>query len=193
MGKVTIIKKSRKECRCSKCGQVIPVGSQYYRGTLNFNPDIIRCNSCKLESWEVTTSDYQINVGNIVYRWYESFGSGESAPEEISSELESIRDELQDRLDNMPEGLQDADTGMILQERIENSEDAMNELDNIDTDSLKQEVVDEYNQELEDSDKEVEELDWDNPEQYADVMDITEALETKISEAIDEALSVIEI
>lgn len=193
MGKVTIIKKSRKECRCSKCGQVIPVGSQYYRGTLNFNPDIIRCNNCKLESWEVTTSDYQINVGNIVYRWYESFGSSETAPEEISSELESIRDDLQDRLDNMPEGLQDADTGMMLQERIEKLEGAMNELDNIDTDSLKQEVIDEYNQELDDNDKEIEELDWDKPEQYADVLDITEALETKISEAIDEALSVIEI
>lgn len=50
MGKVTIIKKSRKECKCGKCGNIIPVGSRYYRGELNFARDIIRCDSCKLES-----------------------------------------------------------------------------------------------------------------------------------------------
>ena len=42
-------------------------------------------------------------------------------------EREELRDETQDKLDNMPEQLQEADTGQLLQERIEALENAINE------------------------------------------------------------------
>lgn len=116
MGKVNVIQKSRKECRCSKCGKTIPVGSKYYRGSINFHPDIVRCSDCGLESWEVTTSDYQLQAGEIVYRWNENYGVTEDAIESIRGDIESLAEELQERLDNMPESLQDSDTGMILLE-----------------------------------------------------------------------------
>lgn len=44
------------------------------------------------------------------------------------SDLESLRDETQDKLDNMPEGLQEGDTGQLMQERIEAVEAAIDTL-----------------------------------------------------------------
>lgn len=184
MGKVTIIKKSRKECKCGKCGNIIPVGSKYYRGEMRFIPDIVRCDSCKLESWEVTTSDYILQVGRIANKWSEDYECSASGAENIASDLEELKDELQDRLDNMPYQLQEADTGQLLQDRIDNLESVIDELNAIDEDSLKDDVVSEYEPEDGDDDDEVE---WDD-----DNEEMTSALEEKISDAIEEALSNLE-
>lgn len=142
MGKVVKIDKSRKEFRCSKCGEVIPIGSSYYRGKLNFAHDIIRCAKCKLKPWEVTTSDYVLAVGPIVNEWRKNYGVDEETPEQITADLESIRDDVQERLDNMPEGLQEGDIGQKLQERIDNLETAIDELCNIDVEDIKSEIAD---------------------------------------------------
>lgn len=183
MGKVTIIKKSRKECKCGKCGNIIPVGSRYYRGELNFARDIIRCDTCKLEAWEVTTSDYQLQVGRIANKWRDDYECSAEGAENIAADLEEIRDDLQDRLDNMPYQLQDSDTGMLLQERIDNLDSVIEELNDIDEDSLKDDVLSEYD----DGDADDEELEWDD-----DNEEMTSALEEKIGDAIDEAISNIE-
>ena len=52
--------------------------------------------------------------------------------EDLRSELESIMDETQSKLDNMPEGLQQGDSGQLLQERIDACENAISELDSVD-------------------------------------------------------------
>lgn len=127
MGKIKEIQKSRKECKCSKCGNIIPVGSKYLRGILNFHPDIIRCTSCGLKYWEVTTSDYIQRVAPILNEWQEQGYSYE----DILTEFTELRDELQDRLDNMPESLQDSESGQTLQERIDGLEEACNQLEEI--------------------------------------------------------------
>jgi hypothetical protein len=44
------------------------------------------------------------------------------------SDIENIRDEFQDGLDNMPEGLQQGDTGQLIQERIDGLEEWLQEL-----------------------------------------------------------------
>ena len=142
MGKVTKIAKSRKAFKCSKCGEVIPIGSSYYRGELNFAHDIIRCAKCKLKPWEVTTSDYVLAVEPIVNEWRKNYGVDEETPEQIAAELESIRDDVQERLDNMPEGLQEGDIGQKLQERIDNLAIAIDELYNIDVEDIKSEIAD---------------------------------------------------
>lgn len=144
MGKVSIINKSRKEFKCNKCGKVIPAGSKYYKGEINFGPTIVRCEECKLESWEVTTSDYQLSVGQIVYRWRDDYNLEEGVNEDIASALEEIRDDLQDKLDNMPEGLQEGDVGQLLQERIDALDSAIEDLNSFDLDDAKQEIADEY-------------------------------------------------
>lgn len=52
--------------------------------------------------------------------------------DDIKNRLEELRDETQDKLDNMPYQLQDADTGQLLQERIEALENALNEFECLD-------------------------------------------------------------
>lgn len=47
--------------------------------------------------------------------------------EEIYSELETLRDEEQEKYDNMPDGLRDGDKGMALSQAIENIDQAMTE------------------------------------------------------------------
>lgn len=139
MGKIKEIKKSRKECVCSKCRQIIPVGSTYLRGVINFHPDIVRCVKCGLKSYEVTTSDYLRAVGEITSEWQENGYDFQT----IADELTSIRDEQQYRLDNMPEQLQDSDTGTMLQERIDGLDAAIDELESIDEDSIFSEKISE--------------------------------------------------
>lgn len=140
MGQITQVKKSRKAYKCSRCGKEIPVGSEYLRGDLNFSKPIIRCVKCGLQSWEVTTSDFQLRAGEAVYRWEENYSTDAAdlaeTVESLKSDLEELRDELrdelQDRLDNMPESLQDSDTGNTLQERIDSLDEAISELESVD-------------------------------------------------------------
>lgn len=47
--------------------------------------------------------------------------------EEIRSELETLRDEEQEKYDNMPPSLQDGDKGMALSQAIENIDLAMSD------------------------------------------------------------------
>lgn len=134
MGKVTKVQKSRRDYVCGRCGKKIEKGQPYFRGDLNFAPPVVRCCRCGLEPWEVTTSDYQLTAGEIVYRWHQHNDPDECGRDSIVSDLESLRDDLQDRLDNMPEGLQQGDTGQLLQERIDCLDSAISELEDIDFD-----------------------------------------------------------
>lgn len=135
MGKVTHVKKSRKEHKCGKCGKVIPIGSEYLKGELNFSPSIIRCVDCGLQSYEVTTSDYQLRVGRLQCDWECDYDpSDEQCIEDIAAEIDSIQEELQERLDNMPEGLQAGDAGQLLQDRIDLCESVASDIRNIEVD-----------------------------------------------------------
>ena len=138
MGKVVKVKSSRKEWKCSRCRGVISVGSPYFKGELNFHKPIIRCCKCGLEWWEVTTSDYQLSVGEVLYRWHENYEANEDGRDSIVSDLEAVRDELQDHLDNMPESLQYSETGQILQDRIDALESAISDLESIDFDDTEE-------------------------------------------------------
>lgn len=197
MAKVQIIQKSRKEYKCSKCGKVIPVGSRYYKGEINFGPTIIRCSDCKIEAWEVTTSGWQLSTGAIINRWEENYGLSDSTPEELRDEIESIMDDQQERLDNMPEGCQEGDVGQLIQERIDACEAAMDELDHIDIDSLKADALSEYigddedgNYDDMDYDEVLEKLENADPSAAADLLAKFEEL---LSDAIVNALQNLEV
>ena len=129
MGIIRQVLKSRRDYVCSKCRRTIPKGSSYYRGELNFMPSIIRCSSCGLKWYEVTTSDYIRDVGAIVEDWQESFAVQDGVWEEIASNLEEIMDGCSERLENMPEQLQEeSEAGQRLQERVDGLESATDEL-----------------------------------------------------------------
>lgn len=53
--------------------------------------------------------------------------------EDIKSQIEDLRDETQDRLDSMPYQLQESDSGQLLQERIDECDRIVGDLDGIDT------------------------------------------------------------
>lgn len=128
MGKIERIAKSRKDYVCSSCRQVIPKGSPYLKGLLRYSPTIIRCTKCGLKWYEVTTSDYIRDVGRIVEDWEEDFTVENGVWDEIASVLEEIMDGCNERLSNMADQLQETGTGLILQERIESLEAAIDDL-----------------------------------------------------------------
>lgn len=132
MGKIKVIQKSRKECRCSKCGKTIPAGSRYYRGELNFSRPIIRCVVCGLKAYEVTTSDYIRTVGAIVEDWPEDYAVEDGVWESIAEALEELKGELEERFENIPEQFQEGDAGITLQERIEALESVISNLTDYD-------------------------------------------------------------
>ena len=55
---------------------------------------------------------------------------------EIQEELETVMDEEQEALENMPESLQDGEKGQQMQEYIDTMEDVMSELENLDIESF---------------------------------------------------------
>jgi hypothetical protein len=48
--------------------------------------------------------------------------------ESVISDLESLRDETDEKFNNMPEGLQQGDTGQLLEERVENLDSWISDL-----------------------------------------------------------------
>jgi DNA-directed RNA polymerase subunit RPC12/RpoP len=150
--------KARKEYKCSKCGQTIKVGDTYLKGTPFRRSPVIRCTKCGLRSWELSSSDYVQGVGRVCDCWEEDYGCSEDTAQSIADELDTIKDNCQDSLDNMPEGLQEGDTGQLIQERIDNLDSAISDLEAIDYDTIKEnakddvdsdEGTDEYEEELE--------------------------------------------
>ena len=90
------------------------------------------------------------------------------SPDELSSvdsdladfkeRLQEAADESQNSLDNMPEGLQQGDTGEMLQNRVDEIESMISELDSIDIDELEKEQDesdDDFEQRVEDKKQEI--------------------------------------
>ena len=181
MGKVQVIKSARKQWKCGRCGATIEKGMPYYKGEVNFGPTFVRCAKCKLESWEVTSSDYQLAVGEIVYRWRENYGASDDTLDSLVSDLETLRDDVQDRLDNMPEGLQEGEVGQLLSDRIDQLDTAIDDLGNIDLESdVQDSTIDEFLSAHSEIDGLPDEDRWELQELFED------ALSDLIQAALDE-------
>lgn len=168
--------KARKEYKCFKCGETIKVGDTYLKGIPFRRSPIIRCTKCGLRSWELSSSDYVLGVGRVCDCWQEDYELGENTAQCIADELDSIKDQCQDSLDNMPEGLQEGSTGELLQERIDCLDDVISELENIDYDSIKEEAQTDFDSEFEEGTPEYQN-------------ELEGEIETQLTDAINEALS----
>lgn len=140
MGKILKIEKSRKEQTCGKCKKLIPKGSKYFKGIMNFRPAMIRCESCCLQYWEVTTSDYLYRTGCLINTWFNNYEITEDGIAQMTNEIQELLDETQEKLDNMPESLQDSDNGILLQERIDAMENCIRDLESVYVDGDKEEA-----------------------------------------------------
>lgn len=189
MAKIERIKKSRKENRCNRCGKTIPVGSPYLKCELGFGPTIVRCTSCGLEHWECTTSEYQLNAGEIQYRWQENYDpSDEGVADAIRDGIQEIYDQEDEKFNNLPENLQYAPVGETIQSRMDACDSAMSELDCIDIDSLKSDAVSEVIEPADDDD-ETEEEDKDYDELLAELEESDPAKAQELKEKFEELLT----
>ena len=61
---------------------------------------------------------------------------------ELKEDLEAVLDEEQEALDNMPESLQDGEKGQQMQEYIDAIENALDDLEEIDVDDIRDQIDD---------------------------------------------------
>lgn len=76
--------------------------------------------------------------------------------DDIVSQLEQLRDDTDDKFNNMPDGLQQGDTGQMLEERVSGLEDVISELENVDCDFSE----DDLEEGLTDEEKEEKRQEW---------------------------------
>jgi len=130
MPRVHHVKKARKDNPVAKAGE------PYYWWQFAFGPKMYSATPPKRS--QLTRSaflsalyDLQDGLANR----FTDIDSIEDDKQDLIQELNDMLDEAQGSLENMPEHLQEtSDSGMMLQERIENLENWVNDLDNIDTD-----------------------------------------------------------
>ena len=85
--------------------------------------------------------------------------------ESVIESIESLRDECQEHLDNIPEQLQESDAGQTLQSRIDALDEALSEFENIDTEFESE--IDEFERDMM-SDEEWEEQLNDERQEWID-------------------------
>lgn len=128
MPKLHFVKKARKD------NPVAVRGESYYWWKFAFGSK--QFSKAAPSRSRLTQSDFFIRL----YDLEDSFTASESAAnladqfEAFSSELEELRDEQEEKLENMPESLQAGPTGELLQERYDALEEWVNEIESLDTD-----------------------------------------------------------
>jgi len=88
--------------------------------------------------WQLTTSEFlseyyrlQDEVENLSAENVEDL---RSQVEDITGRVETLAEETREKFDNMPEGLQQGDTGQLLEERAEAMENWQSDLEGVDLD-----------------------------------------------------------
>ena len=173
MAKSTL-QKARKEYKCSKCGCLINPGEEYYKITAMYTKPYYRCKNHAPERSELTSSEYLSWLYDLQDNLTDRYDlKEEGIIDELISELENQRDELQDKFDNIPEQLQDGDAGQTLQNRIDSLDDVISDLESLD-----------YPEK-----EEIERSDYDSDEDYEEAL---KEIEDKFEEALDDYVSEIE-
>ena len=138
MTRVHHVNKARKSPgKCGRCDHRIKKGFPYKWWKFRRSGKYIRCAdpACAPKPKDLTQSEFWSAVFGIQEERFElntSIEDLESARDNVVGELENLRDEQEDKRSNMPEGLQEGDTGNLLQERFDALEEAVINLQNVD-------------------------------------------------------------
>jgi len=146
--------KARKVYFCSNsvCGSPIQVGDEYYRfSKTRFQKLRPLCLACKPTRSQMTSSDFMATLYGIeddmAALTIEAIKEdAQNVIDSIKGQLEELRDETEEKRDNMPESLQDAPTGELLQGRYDSVEEMIGELEDIDLE-IDEELTEEEKQE----------------------------------------------
>jgi hypothetical protein len=141
MPRITLVKKAQKnQGECGKCGMKVKKGDGYKWWKFRFGGRYVRClkPECAPKPSDLTRSEFY----GTLYGLEESLSSalddfrkgGEPADlagalNDLAEELRNLGSECQDKLDNMPEGLQQGDTGQLLENRAQECESKADELE----------------------------------------------------------------
>lgn len=89
--------------------------------------------------WQLTSSPFRQTLLQIEDRIAnikaEDIADLEAQRDEIAGEINELAEECQGSLDNMPEGLQQGDTGQMLQERVDNLQAWASDLESLNFES----------------------------------------------------------
>jgi hypothetical protein len=152
MPRVNRIKHARKPKVCGKCQAAINVGDPYVWFQFAYAAKTIRCGKpeCYPASKELTRSEFAQNCIDYTERLdaaCSALGSSEDADafadelESLASDMREYAEELEERRGNMPEQLQDSDSGSLLEERAENLNNGAEELDEVATKAREVEML----------------------------------------------------
>ncbi|MEQ1761607.1 MAG: hypothetical protein ABL984_00545 [Pyrinomonadaceae bacterium] len=150
--KVTQVKSAKKPRKCGKCGTDIAVGSPYIWWAFRYGGKRSRCtlSACYPRPSELINSPFLSRAAELgegledavaEYETSNDLGSLLGAVEETASGFRELGEEAQESFDNMPEGLQQGDTGQMLEERVSKCEEIADELDALDLQSTYDEAV----------------------------------------------------
>jgi Zn-dependent M32 family carboxypeptidase len=144
MPRVFRIEKSRVPHKCGKCGCTVEKGQPYVYWTKRVGFGRIsgvkytRCSKqeCYPKQSELTSSEFysawESIKENVDFSAATTIDEMESCVSDAVNEISSLRDETQSKLDSMPEGLQQGDTGQLLQQRVEALEEVISNLESAD-------------------------------------------------------------
>lgn len=132
MPKVHHVKKALKDNRVCKKGE------SYYWWKVKTGPasGIRRMSKTYPKSSQLTTSEFLGSVYSLQEEMadakFDTIEDLQAAVEDWVSQIEEIRDNCQEKFDNMPEGLQQGETGQLLEERVSLMDDWANNLQGVD-------------------------------------------------------------
>jgi len=178
MARAKFVKKARKDIK----GTDIKKGDSYYWWKFKFGQKQVSKTQPKAS--QLTQSDFLGTIYDIQDRISELTTNDDlsSEVESIVSDLESLRDECEEKRSNMPEQLQDTGSGEILQNRYDAIDEMIDELQSVETDvdedDIEQEIRD--SNEMDGDDETVDEYD----SRIQDLID--EEIENKKEEILSE-------
>ena len=127
MARLNVVKKSRKDYP----EHGIKKGDMYYWWKFRFGG--VQKSLTKPRRSQLTQSDFLGQVYDLEDEMNEASKIDEGTIDDWVSTLESLRDECQEKIDNMPEQLQEnSSSGQLLQERVDQLEDWISTLEGID-------------------------------------------------------------
>lgn len=126
MPKVHFVKKARKDNPVCKKGQ------SYYWWKFRFSGK--RYSLTRPKQSQLTQSEFLQTIYGIEEQIEDLTTSEdlEAQKDEIIQQIEQLKDETEEKRDNMPDQLQDGDVGQLLQDRVDALDDMICELEGID-------------------------------------------------------------
>jgi len=173
-----LVKKARKDY--PEVG--IKKGESYYWWKFNFSRMIYRSKTPPKRS-QLIHSPFLAQVADIEDQIQSAtYDDWESIKDSVVSDLESLRDEQEEKRSNMPEQLQECDSGNTLQERYDGLDEMINELGAVDIEEIDEEDV---RQEVE---SELKKEENETEEDFKARVDeeIRDRVETKKEESLEE-------